>query len=281
MLTQHNRSDIDRPAESLRACVHDLRNLFAIVASAKSLLERPLDDRKKRVILEGLARVAIEGKIVTDALLGGTRDEDAVCSDASAELRSVGAIIETMAHPGLNIEMVVEDDASWILMAPAEFRAVVLELATNAVAAGATRTRIRAARRGSRLWIAVADNGSGFAVQSTLAANANARGLHGTGLQRLKAAAASAGGQVKIRSKADAGSVVAMILPIVGPASPQFRIDCRRADRSETKEPSRGQRSTIQTQPNRPSHPARCSTTGPRTGYARAAGDRAAFAEHR
>lgn len=281
MPTQKCVLGVDRPAESLRACVHDLRNLFAIVASAKSLLERPLDDRKKRVILEGLARVAIEGKMVTDALLGGTRGEGAVCSDVMAELRSVGAIVETMAHPRLNIEMEVEDVPLWILMAPAEFRAVVLELATNAVAAGATRMRIRAARRGSRLWIAVADNGSGFAVQSTLAANANARGLHGTGLHRLKAAAASAGGQVRIRSKAGAGSVVAMILPIVGAASTQFRVDCHQGDHQETREPSSGQRSTIQTQPNRSSHHARCSAPGPRTGHARASGDRAAFAGYR
>src|SRR5690606_31914805 len=159
-------------------------------------LEKPLDERRKRVILEGLARVAIEGKIVTDAMLGGTRPESAACSDASAELRSVEAIIETMAHPGLSIEMAIDDDASWGLIAPAEFRAVVLELATNAVAAGATRIRVRATRRGSRFWITVADDGSGFAVQSTLVGNANTRGLHGTGLQRLKAAAACAGGKI-------------------------------------------------------------------------------------
>jgi two-component sensor histidine kinase len=198
--------------DPLRACVHDLRNLFAVVASAKSLLERPLDEDRKRIVLDGLARVAIEGKLVTDALLAGGEDRECG-SDAAAELLSLAPIFKTLEQPALQIELTSDDDPSWILMAPTELRAVVLELVTNAAAAGARRIEVRAGRRGCRYWLIVADDGSGFTASAPVPALP--AGLHGTGMRRLASAAHSAHGKVRIRSKTGNGSVVAMILPIL------------------------------------------------------------------
>jgi glucose-6-phosphate-specific signal transduction histidine kinase len=64
-------ANLSQSMGSLRACVHDLRNLFAVVASAKSLLERPLDDNKRRLVLDVLGRFALEGKVVSDAAAAG------------------------------------------------------------------------------------------------------------------------------------------------------------------------------------------------------------------
>ena len=202
------------PADPLRACVHDLRNLFAVVASAKSLLERPLDEQKTRVVLDALGRVAIEGKIVTDALLGGS--EDRMCgSQASTELQTLIPIIRTIEHAGLQIDISIADEASWILLSPAEYRAVVLELVTNAGRAGASRIQVRAARRGFRYWLIVADDGAGFGTHLQSLSSSQPAGLHGTGMRRLIAAVRSAHGRVRIRSKAGRGSVVALTLPII------------------------------------------------------------------
>jgi two-component sensor histidine kinase len=198
--------------DPLRACVHDLRNLFAVVASARSLLERPLDEQQKRIVLAGLARVAVEGKLVTDALLAGGEDRECG-SDAAAELLSLAPIFKTLERPGLQIELSTDDDPSWILMAPAELRAVVLELVTNAAAAGARRIQVRAGRRGCRYWLIVADDGSGFTASAS--APAPPAGLHGTGMLRLAAATRSAHGKARIRSKRGSGTVVALILPIL------------------------------------------------------------------
>jgi signal transduction histidine kinase len=212
-----------QPDDPLRACVHDLRNLFAVVASAKSLLERPMDEQRKRIVMDGLARVAVEGKLVTDALLTGEMEERGRGSDVPAELLRLATILRTLERPGLKIELSADRDATWILMAPAELRAVVLELVTNAAAAGARTIRVRAARRGCRYWLLVADDGSGFATSARSSAYGEPAGLHGTGMRRLAAAVRLAHGQVRIRSKAGQGSVIALVLPIirvVAPATP-------------------------------------------------------------
>jgi signal transduction histidine kinase len=202
------------PADHLRACVHDLRNLFAVVASAKSLLERPVDEQRGRLVLDALARVAVEGKIVTDALLTG--GEDGACgSETSTELQSLISIFKAIEHANLRIDVSIPGDACWILMAPAEFHAVVLELVTNAARAGASRIQVRSARRGCRYWLIVADDGAGFDVGPQPSALSQPAGLHGTGMHRLQAAARRAHGVLKIRSKVGQGTMVALILPII------------------------------------------------------------------
>ena len=119
-------------SDPLRPCVHDLRNLFAVIASAKSLLERDLDEEKRRMVLDALGRVAVEGKICTDALLAGERHDRTIGSDAADELRNLAPIISALDHPGRSIELSIDNHPCCILMAPAEFRAIVLELLTNA-----------------------------------------------------------------------------------------------------------------------------------------------------
>lgn len=45
------------PVLPQRVIAHDLRNLFAVVAAAKSLLARPFDKRTKGAVLDALDRV--------------------------------------------------------------------------------------------------------------------------------------------------------------------------------------------------------------------------------
>jgi signal transduction histidine kinase len=205
-----------RPAtEPLRAHVHDLRNLFMVVASARSLLERPLDEPRKRVVIDGLARVATEGKALVDALLSGELDNRECGCDAAAELLGLAAMVQTLERPGLTIEMSIEPEATWILMPPADLHAIALELLANAVAAGAGDIRMRMGRRGRRLWLTVADDGSGFSPSARTRQRTRPAGLHGTGLRRLDSAVELAHGKVRIRSRIGRGTVVAIALPII------------------------------------------------------------------
>ena len=202
----------DKP-DAVRACVHDLRNLFAVVASAKSLLDRPLDERTKAMIVDALCRVAADGKVLTNGLLAGGVEDRGCGTDASDELQGLAPILQALENPTLKIALSIDDQPSWLLMPPWEFRAVVLELVTNAARAGSRTIRIRAARRDCRFWLMVADDGSGFSDSGP--AEPLLAGLHGTGLRRLASAVGSAYGKVMIRSAQGRGTVVALTLPIV------------------------------------------------------------------
>ncbi len=200
--------------DTLRAAVHDLRNLFAVVSSAKSLLDRPLDERTKAIVADALCRVASDGKVLTDELLSGGLEDHQGSTNASHELRDLASILETFEGPGLKIELSIDQEASWILMPASELRAVVLELVTNASKAGAHAIRIRAARRGGRYWLIVADDGRGFDNSREWTDSSSLTGLHGTGLRRLASAVALAGGKVRIKSRRLHGTAIALILPL-------------------------------------------------------------------
>lgn len=201
--------------DALRGVVHDLRNLFAVVASAKCLLNRRLDERTKAILVDALYRVAADGKVLTDGLLAGGLEDRGCGVDARDELQNLAPILASLEGSGLKIELSIGEQPSWILMPAPEFRALVLELVTNAARAGAHTIRIGAARRGSRFWLTVADDGSGFAAPGGSPGSSTPAGLHGNGLRRLATAVDSARGSVRIRSKRRNGSVVALILPIV------------------------------------------------------------------
>jgi signal transduction histidine kinase len=215
MSTNLTRLANDHKPDPLRACVHDLRNLFAVVASAKFLLDRPVGPERKGLILDALSRVAVEGKILTDALLAGRAEEPGRGTEAAGELQILAPIIKALERPGQKIDVTIDEQPAWVLMPRSEFSAVVLELVTNAVAAGARTIRIRGARRGRRFWLLAGDDGAGFAQTTKAPATEEAAGLHGTGLGRLASAAGSAHGALRIRSGCGRGSVVAMVLPII------------------------------------------------------------------
>ncbi|HEU4652203.1 MAG TPA: ATP-binding protein [Croceibacterium sp.] len=243
MLSNHIMPSHEHQAgDPLRARVHDLRNLFTVVASARWLLERPLDESKKRMVVEGLARVAAEGKVLADNLLGGELPDRTCGCDATAELLGLAAMLRTLERPGLAIDLSVGGEPAWILMPPADCHAVVLELVTNAIAAGASRIRIEAARRGCRLWLTVADDGSGFALSDHWPPPDQPWSVHGTGLRRLASAVGLARGKVRIRSRIGSGSTFAILLPIIRVLRGNDRASPAPIDLTPT-EPAHGQRS--------------------------------------
>jgi signal transduction histidine kinase len=201
------------PVLPQRAIVHDLRNLFAVVASAKSLLARPFDERTKRAVLDALDRVAIEGDALTTAFLSGDGGTSTRETEATAAISEIGTVIRTLAGPDVRVDLDLGSPAT-VRMARANLQAVVLELAVNAQSAGARRLRLRSGPRGGEFWLVVADDGHGFGVPIRQELGPR-YGAHGTGLARIAAAIRSAGGTLRIHSTLGRGSVIAVVLPIV------------------------------------------------------------------
>jgi signal transduction histidine kinase len=202
------------PVLTQRAIVHDLRNLFAVVASAKSLLARHFDERTKDAVLDALDRVATEGGALTTALLSGDDRARPRETDATAAISEIGTIIRTLVGPEVRVDLDLGSGPATVRMARANFQAVVLELAVNAQSAGARRLRLRSGLKGGEFWLVVADDGHGFGlpVQQELG---HRYGAHGTGLARIAAAVRSAHGTLRIHSTPGRGSVIAVVLPAV------------------------------------------------------------------
>jgi anti-sigma regulatory factor (Ser/Thr protein kinase) len=124
----------------------------------------------------------------------------------------VGAALLASGTGGIDATGIFQEEGTWVLMSASEFRAVVLELVTNAAKAGARTIRIRARRGGSRFWLMVGDDGSGFSDAAWTAKPSTLPGLHGTGMHRSASAVGLARGKLRIRSQAGRGSAVAVIL---------------------------------------------------------------------
>lgn len=198
----------------MRSCVHDLRNLFAVVAAAKSLLRKPLDEQNRLVLVDALGRVAEEGKDLTTALLAGAQGSSSGAVEAGSELRAMQPMIATLVGSELQISTELDETPVWLSMPHSDFEAIVLELAANSKAAGAQHLRIRGKCCGERFWLLIGDDGAGF-PQPALRDRARAPGVHGNGLQRIASASRAVCGKLRIRSKKGAGSVIALILPVI------------------------------------------------------------------
>lgn len=196
----------------MRGCIHDLRNLFAVVGAAKFLLQRPLDEREQTLVLEALDRVATEGKVLTSALLSGGQVQEPKGLDAAEELRGLEPLVRALVGARTKFLLQIDETAGWIRIARSELESVVLELVSNAKVAGARGIRIRGERRGENYWLVVADDGAGF-DRARLQDRPSALGNHGNGLARVASIAQSAHGSLRIRSKPGQGSVMALVLP--------------------------------------------------------------------
>lgn len=210
---QYRRVEATERVSPMRAHVHDLRNLFAVVASAKYLLERPLGEQKRAAILEALGKVAAEGTVLTNGLLSEAPSRQPPETDAPQALRKLEPMLVALAGPERRIELEFDDSPARIGMTRSALEAIVLELATNALSAGARSVTVRGVSRGGSFWVLVGDDGRGFAAFPSF--KRRPAGLHGTGMSRIADAAAAAHGSLHVRSKLARGSVVALSLPLL------------------------------------------------------------------
>ena len=199
-----------------REAVHDLRNLFAVVAAAKHLLERAPERVPLSELLAAIGDAANRGGRLTTRLLAETAAPQASSpTDVGARLADLAPMMNALAGSKLELDLQLGGPQAFV--DPVEFDSAILELIANARKAEAHTIVVRSRIVGSRLWILVCDDGRGM-MATTLARarlGRDAGAAHGAGLAGVHRFARASFGKLRIRSHPFAGTSVALILPTV------------------------------------------------------------------
>lgn len=198
-----------------RQTIHDLRNLFGIVSSAKHLLEGQPPKVRRLALLQAIEAAAVRGDKLTTSLLAPTRQDGATRRfDLNHQILSLEPMIQAMSC-GILFDLC--DDYLSLRADPDAIDAVAFELLANAKAAGATAVTIRTRRIGARIWLTIADNGSGMDPQTLARVRCceDLQGEHGAGLCRVKQFARGAHAHLFFRSRAGRGTAITLSLPTV------------------------------------------------------------------
>lgn len=218
MQQQHSETDVASVATTLppRKIIHDLRNLFAIVGAAKSLLERHPDPATQAEILKALGEATRHGaQLTTDLLASREAFSQGQEIDLDERLDRLGPMLRVLATTRIRLTRHDHDSSLVIRTNPDEFDAAVLELVSNAAHAGASEVTIRGRRCGDRIWLLLSDNGCGMSAPTLDRAR---RGwdlglAHGSGIARVQQFMASCFGHMRIRSRVGRGTTIALLFP--------------------------------------------------------------------
>jgi len=211
---------VSRPASpAQRKAIHDLRNLFAIIGAAKGLLERDPNSTRREELLTAIGEATRQGGQLTTQLLANCAEQASpVLFDVLDRLARLAPMFRVLADTEINLAQACRSAQLFIRAVPADFDAALLELVSNAAAAGASSVTVRSRLCGGEVWLLVSDNGSGMSA-STLqrARRGHDLGLaHGSGLARVRQFMTANGGRMLIRSSRGAGTCFALIFPVAG-----------------------------------------------------------------
>lgn len=202
-----------------RGLIHDLRNLFGVVASAKHMLEdRPPDDRRA-TLLAAIEDAAQRGSQLTSRLLTPATASDPSLIDISNHLLLLMPMVGAMAGGRVSVRFDLATAKSLVEVVPGLFEATILELVANASAAlqGAGHILIRTRLRGPRFRVTIVDDGVGMDRARVEQALSDHRrpGVRGTGLGRVRHFARLSHGHLRLRSRPGRGTIVTLVLPTV------------------------------------------------------------------
>jgi signal transduction histidine kinase len=215
-----------------RAAIHDLRNLFGVVASARHLLDGRQHRSRRKQLLDAIEGAAFRGGELTTSLLARAEQPN-----KSVDVNDTLVRLQPMILALVGCDVVVRFDLcagrALVRVDPADLEATLLELVRNARSAARPHGHLvlRTRRLRGRLWLSVADDGIGMdpsQVRKRLASPAPT-GAHGTGLIRVRQFAAAAHGRLHVRSRPGLGTVVSLNLPTIltlnvdEPAAPTAR----------------------------------------------------------
>jgi signal transduction histidine kinase len=203
------------PTGMPRETIHDLRNLFGIVCSAKHLLEGQPAQVRRLALLQAIEAAAIRGGELTTSLLAMAGSQAATKRlDLNHQIMALEPMIRALTG-GVQFDLC--DDFLSVRLDSDAIDAVIFELLANAKASGATRVVVRTRRVGTRIWLTIADNGCGMTPLklSKVRQCVDQHGIHGTGLCRVQNFARGAHAQLHFRSRAGRGTAVSLNLPTV------------------------------------------------------------------
>ncbi|WP_022684467.1 ATP-binding protein [Sphingobium bisphenolivorans] len=202
-----------------REIIHDLRNLFAVIASIQHLLTKNIDGRERENLLRGLEEAAGRGGELASRLLSKEAQGERHLLDVGTQVAEAAPMLQAIVRSpaSLEIDTQVAVPAALVSADPAELEGVMLELVANATAAGARRVMLRCRRIGNWIWLIIADDGPGLLQNGiTKWPNAAQGSGHGIGLGRVRRAVRDMGGKLLVRGSAGAGvgTAVALLLPV-------------------------------------------------------------------
>ncbi|MEN2791806.1 HAMP domain-containing sensor histidine kinase [Sphingomonas oligophenolica] len=201
-----------------REVIHDLRNLFGVLAAAGRLLEDDPSEARRAKLLSAIASAAERGGQLTTDLLARRWPVEPSAFDACARLATLEPMMQALAGRA-SIRIDRPKGPLPVRADTAGFDAAILELVANARAALSAWNHItvRVHAAGKRIWLTVADDGDGMDA-GTLATALDGRetqSANGTGLGRVSRFAREADGSMHIRSRKGRGTVVSLNLPMV------------------------------------------------------------------
>ena len=201
-------------------CVHTLRNLFAVTASAARLIREARDAGQRDYLLDVIEKTAARGGLLTSSLLTNnmTLARSRLC-DVNQHLRSLLTQFLVLAGDRIHVDIHLASEPM-IIRAPCHsFEAVILELVRNACAAIKLHGRItiKSLLAGDRVWVMVADNGAGISPakrkQLIEGTPTISHARHGHGFNQVRRFVEKRHGHLHLRSRAGRGTVVAISLP--------------------------------------------------------------------
>ncbi|AOH87068.1 hypothetical protein AWL63_23050 (plasmid) [Sphingomonas panacis] len=202
-----------------REAIHDLRNLFGIVASARHMLDDDPNAERRAMLLAAIESAALRGGDLTTKLLTRAPSTDANrIDDINQHVISLQPMIQALAGRQANIVFDLATIPIPVRLKHGDLDAALLELVANARKAmgNSGRIMIGTRRAGACLWLSVADDGRGMdEVSLVRLTHSNERpAAHGSGFARVRRFAESAQGRLRIRSGENKGTIVCLILPV-------------------------------------------------------------------
>jgi signal transduction histidine kinase len=179
---------------------------------------KPSPDRRL-LLLNAIGDAAIRGGKLTTHLLAGYDHAVPSNFDLNGRIRHIEPLVRALAGQHIDVLFDLCPRVLQVRLTPPAFDAVLLELIANACSAisGSGRITVRTRQVGARIWLAVADSGSGMGrTQLRRLMNGDAvPAAHGTGFGRVRHFLQSAHGHLHVRSGEGRGTTVVMLLPAV------------------------------------------------------------------
>lgn len=198
--------------------IHDLRNLFGVLASAGRLLQDGPSDVFRAKLLSAIESAAERGGQLTTDLLARRGPVPTRLIDASERLAALEPMVGAQAGRA-SIRIDRPEACLPVRVDVAGFDAAILELVANARDALSSRNQIivRLRAAGKRMWLMIADNGEGMDPATLAAAlrGPEVPAAHGTGLGRVRRFVRESHGCMHVRSRRGRGTVISLNLPMV------------------------------------------------------------------
>lgn len=211
-------------APTARERLHDLRTLLTVIVSGGHMLGDSIEPERRAKIVAAIEDAAMRGANIATALLASSYEAPPEGHyELGRRIAGLKPLLETLAGDRISLRIDAVTRPTLVRCRPDRLDHIMLELVSNACRAtdpGGTVT-LRARRVGTRVWILVADNGRGMSSdklrQLMGPLDALPVGPHGGGLRQVRCFARETGARLRIRSRPDKGTVVALVLPVVLP----------------------------------------------------------------